>query len=362
MLSHLFQIVARNWQRLSKSEQRLAAAVGAMLVLWVVFMTLQRSLAAVDRLDRRIDRMQQDLVNYNFQMAVRQSVETEFAKVAAQHSSQWTEAEIYDRLKLEIYRLAEKEPPPLDEQGVPVKSTSDKGRLVNIPGLGKGTLHDSGEGYREYRITFSVPPVDLESLTAFLTRLLESPQSLRIDGLEMTRGELDTQAGATIHLTRIVANQSLEVLASPDSKAEAMAATEPVQGDLDVRHWRSAGCHLDVSADYGLGGSEALLAKATGREAHLRMMRSLDPGETYDLYLDCRVTGPGRLAVSDEDGKNLLESPEPLRDDGQPYRYHIRFTVPEGRGKIEHGVPCLLLDEAGAVAFVDKLVLKKTSG
>jgi hypothetical protein len=192
------------WQGLMPRERYYAMAAAGMIVLFIAFLTVRSARATMNRLDSSLARLQDNLGVYERLVAEREAVEAQFSRVAAQHSSKWTEPEILDRLRQEIYRLAQKEPPALDERGVPLSSTSTSGHLVEIPALGQGRLNEGQEGYREYSITFTVPPAPLENMMAFLQRLQNSPQSLRIDGLELVRPHHETSVSAIVDLTRII--------------------------------------------------------------------------------------------------------------------------------------------------------------
>lgn len=198
------------WGRLSERERKLALAVLVLFALMASFTLVRRSLDTVLELDKRIAQMQDDILNYHRLIAKKQSVEAHYAEVATQHSSEWTEPEIQERLRQEIYRLAQITPPPLNEDGVPVRTNNPEGNLVEIPSLGQGVLREGGEGFREYTITFKVPPVEFAAMVEFLERLQGSPQSLRIDGLELIRHFSSTQVGATISITRTIVNRGAD--------------------------------------------------------------------------------------------------------------------------------------------------------
>ena len=118
-MNSLLQKLNKAWDGLSKREQRLALAVAMLVALFSVVTTVRVAVQRITDLNSTIHNLQQDIVNYHGQIAKKKSVEAQYEKVAKQHSSKWTEAEIHDRLRGEIYRLAQNEPPELDENGIP---------------------------------------------------------------------------------------------------------------------------------------------------------------------------------------------------------------------------------------------------
>ena len=206
MMSKVLQRLGNIWQQLSEREQRLALITAVVVAIMISVTLYQRAVERLRQMDATIDRLEDELVSYAYQIAHRELVESRYASVAAQHSSAWTEAEIHDRLRQEIYRLARHMPPPLDDSGIPVNMPNEHGNLVEIPALGQGNLVEGGEGYREYRINLRIPPAPLENIIHFLERLQESPQSLRIDLLELNRAHDGNLVTANLDIARIVAD------------------------------------------------------------------------------------------------------------------------------------------------------------
>src|SRR5690606_30650139 len=136
----LFNQLAAVWSGLNRREQTLAGLIGAMMALMVVWSIVSGAAARLDRLASEVDRLQEQVVNSKRQILKRQSVEERYAAVAAQHSSTWDQYEVYERLRQEIFRLAQKVPPALNEDGVPERATSGTGDLVRIPELRQGTM------------------------------------------------------------------------------------------------------------------------------------------------------------------------------------------------------------------------------
>jgi len=153
------------WEHLSERERWLAIATAGVIGLALALLVGMRVIAYLRDLDRTVARLEQDIENYAEQDARGVSVGRAYAGVAAQHSSAWTEAEIHNRLRQEIYRLALEDP-----DGPP----DSPNKLVEIPTLRQGALRDTGHGYREYQLSIKIPQTDIYSLVLFLIRLQAS--------------------------------------------------------------------------------------------------------------------------------------------------------------------------------------------
>ncbi|MBI3117442.1 MAG: hypothetical protein HYZ00_02070 [Candidatus Hydrogenedentes bacterium] len=342
---------------MSVREQRLALAVGALVVLMGGYWLVQGVRGSVHRLDTEIDRLQDDVVNFHHQIARKQSVEAHYAEVSAQHSSAWTEPEIQERLRQEIYRLAKKSPPPLNEEGVPATTLSEEGNLVEIPGLGQGTLSEGEENYRQYSINFRVPPVELPALVAFLERLQGSPQSLRIDGLELVRPPDSTKVSATIDLTRIIVAGA----AGADSEGAGLQVAEGTPLELRPDEWKCVGGEIVLTSEHATTGQDALKVTAQAEKALVYLPRGLPAGATYDLSIDLSATGQARMDIDTEAGGETFSGGDALRGDGKPYRYSVRFTVPGEAGEqTQLRLPVISLEGAGQSVYIDNWILTKS--
>lgn len=354
MLNDLLRKLNSLWIKLAPREKRLALAVAALAAAMMVLSTVRGSLAHLKMLDDTIERLQDQIVYYHDQMARKQSVEAHYSRVAAQHSSKWTEPEIQDRLRQELYRLAQKMPPGLDAKGIPLRTTGDSGDLVKIPTLGQGTLTSGGEDFREFKLNFQIPYTERQPLFDFLERLQGSPQSLRIDRLEIARDAISPSLRASIDITRIL------VAGVPEMKDKPVATAPAASGDpaLDPAAWKGAGVDIAFRDD-GPNVVKLELRAATDKALALRV-ENLPAGAAYDLYLDMSASGAGTIAISDETGTQEFSGGAPLRDDGAPYRYHLQFTAPGGPGiSIPLCVPCIRLNTADTVVAITKYVLKK---
>jgi hypothetical protein len=353
MLNSLLQKINNVWTRMSVREQRLASIVGIVVVLSICVTTVRSGWEHIKDLDDTIGNLQQDLINYHGQIAKKKSIEAQYDKVAKQHSSQWTEAEIHDRLRGEIYRLAQKTPPKLNEEGVPVRTTTAEGTIVNIPSLQPGSLDTTAGGYRQYHISFFAPYETLEQILIFLERLMASPQSLRIDVLDLVRGELAQSGSAKIDITRtVVAGAPTDGKDQQEEKTEKQAVSPPA--------WKCDGGTIEEIAGDTPGKPIGFKGKAAQAEARFYLSQTVTCGETYDLTADLMSAGKCRIAISGESGENEFAGSEALQDDGQLFRYRIQFTVPgENGSKVTLCVPSIVLESAEASAAVYNLLLKK---
>ncbi len=345
----------RFWERLSERERRLAAATGMVICLALVVFTGVRAVGRVRDLDRTITRLDQDIVNYTEQDARGVSVSKAYAGVAAQHSSAWTGPEIHNRLRQEIYRLALENP-----DGPP----DSPNKLVEIPMLREGALRDTGHGYREYQLSIKIPQADIYSVVLFLIRLQASPQSLRIDGLDITRAPDGQFVGASISVTRtVVAGSAEDTEGAPEeaSKSDLQAMEHIASWDgSDVGAWKGDSCDLQPSTTVGelaANGGSCLKAVAGKPDAAAYMEQELDPKSTYELSVEVAATNPVLLLVVDAKGTRY-EGVIDVPGDGKCYRYKMAFTTGGDKEKVKLGAPTILFKDGGT-AYLDNVVLKK---
>lgn len=345
------------WERLSERERRLVMATGAVICLALLVLIGMRAYGRLRDLDRTIARLDQDIVNYAEQDARGVSVSKAYAGVAAQHSSAWTEAEIHNRLRQEIYRLALENP-----DGPP----DSPNKLVEIPTLRQGTLRDTGHGYREYQLSIKIPSADVYSVVLFLIRLQASGQSLRIDGIDIARSPDGQLVSASINVTRTVVAGSPEDGESTPEAAPKNAPQEAESPNIvnwdgsDVGSWKGDTCELQVSPTMGkpaADGGGCLELSAGKPDAVAYMQQELDPNSTYELTVDIAAEKPVLLMVVDAKGTRY-EGAVDVPGDGKPCRYDVVFTTGGDKEKVPLGVPVILFKEGGA-AYVDNVVLKK---
>lgn len=354
MLSNILKNISSLWQKLSDREKNLARLTAAAIALMVIYTGYQRAMARLDDLDMTIMRLEDDLVSYTFQIAHRELVESRYAAIASQHSSAWTEAEIHDRLRQEIYRLARNTPPPLDENGIPLNQPED-GNLVEIPSLGKGNMAEGGKGYREYRLNLRIPPCPLANLITFLERLQQSPQSLRIDALELNRAIDGNVVSASIDITRIVADGATDTLPAREVQTVATGTGRIM---LRAQDWVATGAEIQDVAEAGSHG--AVDIQATADTAEVYLLRSLPGGTVYEMIMDLAAAqGEVVLGVGLESEETPFEGAQSIVADGSVYRIHLQFTLPGAPGTdVQIKCPLIRMQGTDAVVHVANLLLR----
>ncbi len=348
----LLDSLQAQWSAMTSRERNLAVLTGLVVFLFIGWSTVRGAQNQLNRLRADIDRLQEQVVNSSAQISRKQQVEAEYAAVASQHSSAWDKYEVYERLRQEIFRLAQKVPPPLDENGVPVRSNSDSGVLVNIPELRQGTMTESEEGYREYKISFRIPSVELNDLFNFLDRLRQSPQSLRIDGLTFARDWDNTKVTADIDLTRIIVSGAAAITPS----GEAAPSEDFTRIALDPAQWVAENGTVRAAAD-------TLILEAKDDGAALYLEQPLPGASSYDCVIELSATGRGMLAIASGADGVVLPGAERLPSDGSAYRAHFQFTVPGKRGEaVLMRVPYLTLNDPGAQLQIRSIELRRAEG
>jgi len=353
----VFEKISALWAGLSPRERRLALATAAAVAVFVSWTAVQSSLRSIAALDTEITQVQEEIVGAANQIAHRETVDALYGKVAAQHSSAWTEAEIRDRLRQEVYRLSRQDPQGLDENGIPLNVSNTSGNLVEIPSLGEGVMAEGGEGYRQYMLNLRIPAVDINALVAFLERLQLSPQSLRIDKLEINRNPDSPLVAASIDITRTIVDGARK--SDADGAAETESAPAEGRIPLAASEWKADGCAVRA-LDGGSGPSLEIVAERAGAVAE--MIRRVPAAAVFEMNVDITARGGGaRLAVGAPGASEGFPNPQTLKSDGGTARYQVRFTAPEGSGETVLACPKLLLDAADAVVTVHSLVLRKVS-
>lgn len=349
------------WERLSSREKLLAKVTAVAIVLMLGYTTYQRAMARLDDLDLTIGQMEDTLVSYTYQIAHRELVESRYAEIASQHSSAWTEPEIHDRLRQEIYRLASRTPAPLDENGIPVNTPNTEGNLVDGISLGKGNMAEGGKGYREYRINVRIPPCPLENLVEFLKRLQLSPQSLRIDAAELTRAPDGNVVSASVDITRIVADGPLEK-STPGEAVEADTA-EGAAGRvrLSSADWQAKGAAVqDAPAENAPGTVEIRAAEAA---AEACLVRELPGGTVYEMIIDVAAAqGDASVGVALESEAEPFPGETKVTNDGRLYRLQVQFAVP-GEPATAARIRCPLIRIQGkdTVVIVSNVLIRKVA-
>ncbi len=375
MRSERIKSVGSLWSRLSGRERRLAVLTGAVIGGFLVFTAVRAGLSSLREMDNEIGRLQDDIINCANQMARREAVEGQYAKVAAQHSSAWSEPEIHDRLRQEIYRLARRVPPPLNERGTAVDSPGNTENLVEIPALGKGEMAEGGAGYRQYRISLRIPAVGIKPIIDFLERLQQSPQSLRVDKLELFRTPESDQVAASVVITRTIANgasateagageQKTDQKAAAADKQKNPAVAADAEGGvgngripLSASDWATAGCKTELVE--AAGAKPYLEFKAEAANATAELARRMSGDAVYEAILEISATGKAEFGMGLEGNREFFPDSVPLKGDGAKYRYQVEFGVPVGAAKGRVACPRLMLAEKGTVVQVHNILLRK---
>jgi len=344
------------WQHINPRERKLAVVVACLLAAGVVGIFTKRALTRIQELDDVILRYQTSLVDYTQLVARSQSVDDAYRQIASQHSSAWTEAEIHDRLRQEIYRLAMRNPPPV---GVPFSPTKTD-VLVSIPTLQQGNLRTDARGFREYQLSLRIPETSVANLFTFLERLQGSAQSLRIVGLDVSRppqGELVT---AAIDVTRTVVDDV------PNAGTQGAEENTQVAGDeigTARDDWQAQGLELAQVKERVSRGIDCIKARAATPNATAFLRQNLEPGASYELTMDLAAFGPGRLDVMNDADQALFRGGQELAADGQPRQYVLRFVVPvEARPEVAVRVPFITVTQEGTDIYIDNIMLEKTTG
>ena len=341
------------WEKLSDRERRLVIATASVLAAALAFTLSYRAVSHILELNRMIDRIEGRIVACYEREAKGVSVDRAYKGVAAQHSSTWTEAEIHNRLRDEIYRLQ------LEDPQLPPEKTK---KLVEIPSLRQGTLKDTGAGYREYQLTIKIPWTDIYSLLIFLCRLQQSQQALRVDALEIARPPEEPAVMAAITVTRTVVDRMPEEGGEEESPAPEQGPTRVSTWDGGrVEDWQGQDCDLSLTEQVGelsAEGGSCLEARAKAADASFHMVHELEAGTTYELSVEAMATANATLQVARDADGSVFEGMQELPGDGKTYRYCIRFTVDGDPGsKIKVRAPVIKVQGNAGEVYVDNVTL-----
>jgi Type II secretion system (T2SS), protein M len=353
----------RTWRNISPRERRLVVLTALVVMVAAGYVLTMRALDHVAFLDASITSVENDLAYYSGKAALSAAVERQFEEVAADHSSQWTRPEIHDRLRREIMRLAQRNAPP-PGAGQPAAPVRGGGLLVDIHELPMGTLDEGTVGYRQYRISFATQPAAINDVVVFLQRLLESPQALRIDGIDLQRRNPRSQAvNASLTVTRTIIDDAPRQPAAEEAPDTAgfvrngsFETWDPATASFP--EWRHEGLSVAVDSRRATHGRQCLAATSQGSGGSLYQQVRVEAGVTYDLLVDVAASGLGTLAIWNDRAGESLDGAVDLAGDGTYYRYHIRFAVPGAAGDtVAVRVPYIVLDEEGDTLCVDNAVL-----
>lgn len=340
--------IAEAWSHRSTRERRLAVAVLSLAAVFGAVLAVKGGGEVLDRLDREIAQLENEILNSARQAALRDQLEARLTQVANQHSSAWSESEIRDRLRQEIYRLSNLYPPALDPKGIPLSTASEDGVLVNIPELGKGQLIADGEGYREYQIEFSILPVEISALAAYLERLMESPQSLRIDRIEMWRDPSRSEFAAKLLITRTVMD---DVLAHGAGDSENDNNATPISLRPDA--WQCDGC--EIRAEGEDGAEQVIALRATADSARAWMEHRLPTSGTCKVDLEIASNAEGKIGVDVGDVPLKTLGDTNIKAGGQYYRYTLQCNIADETIPVGVAIPVLRWGRVDSVLRVRHL-------
>ncbi len=355
------------WNNLSDREKRLALAVGVLVGAALLYMAVTPALNHYQWLDAEIERLENDLLNYTMQMSRRDAVDREFARIAEQHSIEWSAEEIHDGLRREIDRLTWRSPPPPDGiMTASVEPPGSGGRIVGIREIPEGQLSESGEGYREYQINFRTGQTSLPNIVMFLRRLQESPQALRVDSLQVTRAAPERpEVTAVFEVTRTVVDgipEDVERAAQVAARTNMLDNPSFEEWDADASAfvaWNHENCEVAQSASFATAGEHALEARNAGSEGLVYQTMDLRAGESYILTADIAAQGPVQLRIMDMDSGQPFQGNHAIEESDLAHRYEIRFTVPGNSGQRAIAAPYFVLQDGDARLYLDNVSVER---
>ncbi len=355
------------FSQLSASEKRLSIAVVGLLLAAVIMVIGFRCADALATLDATIASQQNALLELSKFAALAGPVDEAYETMAKQHSSDWTQEQIHDRLRVEISRLQLRQVLPDD---APIPAVSKPGdSIVDIRSWPVGALEDSGEGYRTYQINFRTEPTSIQNIATFLERLQKSPQALRVDGLELTRQPLSTEVTAVFRVARTVIGEGK----TPQPKvAEAPKPVAPSNAivNSDFAQWNPqessfpgwivSRAAMSEAKDLVADGGTALSLHANSPDAELYQVVHLRAGATYEMAFVARTAGVVQVCVFNESKGEALKGDANLVQGATGYQYRYRFTVPGDNGsEISMRAPYFVLGQTGVVLVVDNVSVQE---
>ncbi len=346
--------------KLSPKERRLA--YGVLLVVIAVFgySVVNFAVRNLASLDEQIEQLEDELYQLSLQAKRMDDVNRAYSLVTEQHSSEWTQAEIHDRLRTELLRLAMVNMPP--PGSLPSAFSGD--RLVEIPSWPAGTLDDQGEGFREYHIRVTTKPARIQNIALFLKRIHESPQILRVDRLELVRPSPES---SDIVLTMTVTRTIIGDTPSKPTSLSQRNAADNLAPNAGLEEWDSAtasfpnwqGVNMELKqTDAGTTeGSYRLEGTATQASAELYQVHLLRAGQKYEWRGDIAASGTATLVVAWGKEKSPLSETVTIEGDNLVRRYRIAFAVPPGQTETEIYAPLIMVNSKDTTLFVDNTVL-----
>ena len=353
-------MISSYWNRLSGREKFLAVLTSGMIFVGVGYLVTTRAVDYLSELNDRVEQLELDLYNLQEQDARAEGVNKAFENVVAMHSSQWTEQEIHDRLRREIYRLALWKPTPEGKEEQATSRSRSKDYMIQIPRLREGTLREDVDGYREYQINLRLAPTNIGDVLHFVQRIQGSRQMLRIDTLDLSRSPKRTEVAAAMEVTRTVLDNPRGESAVAVVRKNYARNSSFEDWDDATRSfipWQSEECAIRPSSQYATDRNRCLQGISKSAEGAVYQAIFLEAGRAYELELDVASHGPLSLSVRDRDNR-ILGDAIAILGDGTMNHYRIRFNPPGNEGDLrEMLAPHFQVDDAGTRFFVDNVSL-----
>ncbi len=349
------------WSKVSPREQRLAVLTGVLVVLAGAYFGYVQATDRLAAMDAEIDALEQDLIFYTEQMGLLDEVDRAYQGVATEHSSEWTQEEIHDRLRREIARLSLLNSPP---PGAHVALSGGGARLVDIRQMPQGSLSASDAGYRQYQLTIQTQPTSIQNITKFLERLHKSPQALRIASLDLTRAPNLTAVSARINVIRSVIDteKAGPSRTAPDPSRNWIlnSGFEDWQDEKIPDAWILEGATAAVDEDAVVEGEKGVTVTAAEAGAMCYQSVELTAGEEFVLEFSMKATGPVQVRAYDEATSAFVGDGVVLSADPNIQRYRIRLAVPGQSGApVAIRAPVFVLDSAGTQITLDQVTLNE---
>lgn len=349
------------WTKVSPREQRLAVLTGVLVTLAFAYFAYVHATDRLAAMDAEIEALEQDLIFYTEQMGLLDEVDRAYQGVASEHSSEWTQEEIHDRLRREIARLSLVNSPP---PGAHVSLSGGGAHLVDIRQMPQGSLTASDSGYRQYQLTIQTQPTTIQNITTFLERLHKSPQALRIASLDLTRAPNLTAVTARINVIRSVIDteKAGPSPAAPDPSKNWIlnSGFEDWQDERIPDAWTLEGATAAADENAAVEGEKGVIVTAAEAGAMYYQTVELTAGEEFVLEFSMKSTGPVHVRAFDEASSTFVGGDVALTAGPTVQRYRVRLAVPGQSGApVAIRLPVFVLDNAGTKLTLDQVKLNE---
>jgi len=347
------------WAKVSPREQRLAALTAILVGISFGYLGFTQAMDRIGTMDATIDSLEENLVYYTEQMELLDEVDRAYEVVAAEHSSEWTQEEIHDRLRREIARLSLQNMPPPGEK---VSLSGGGRRLVDIREMPQGSLSVSEAGYREYQITIRTQPTSIENITKFLERLHRSPQALRIATLELTRPPNNRSVTARINVIRTVIDTEkagpAPMAAEPEKNWILNSGFEDWHDQDTPNHWTLDRATAAIDMGTVTEGKRGVLVTAAEAGATFYQTVELSGGEELALEFALQSSEPVQVRAYDEGSGTYVGDAVTLEPASSVQQYRLRVKVPGPSGApVAIRAPVFVINNAGGEIALDNVTL-----